>query len=141
MADVRMMLTFTVEVTADPPDALMQTDGGTQLLAAEAMRPIRDLLMTRDEVQDVIYEKASLYVYADDDMQYLIRACPFCGSVAAVHFEQCTDEPCDDGDCDLCEEKCWRVLCDPENGGCGASLWWDETKDLAADAWNRRKEV
>ena len=59
-----------------------------------------------------------------------LRPCPFCGNEKPVLMTRRGQ----DG---------WRdyfyVLCDYNDGGCGASGQWNHYTDLAVEAWNRRK--
>lgn len=58
-----------------------------------------------------------------------LRPCPFCGNEKPVLMTRRGQ----DG---------WRdyfyVLCDYNDGGCGASGQWNHYTDLAVEAWNRR---
>jgi len=59
-----------------------------------------------------------------------LKPCPFCGEYDAVRMMIRKGK---DG---------WRdyyyVLCDYNEGGCGASGQWNHYEREAADAWNRR---
>ena len=56
--------------------------------------------------------------------------CPFCGETNAVHMMMRRGI---DG-----WRDCFYVLCDYDDGGCGASGQWAHTEAEAAAAWNRR---
>ena len=57
-----------------------------------------------------------------------IKRCPFCGNYARIIIRQGKDG--------------WRdrysVLCDYENGGCGAESGWYHSREEAIDSWNKR---
>ena len=59
-----------------------------------------------------------------------LKPCPFCGETASVRMMVRRGK---DG---------WRdwfyVLCDYNEGGCGASGQWNHCEEPAAEAWNRR---
>lgn len=60
-----------------------------------------------------------------------LKPCPFCGNKQPVMMTRRGQ----DG---------WRdyfyVLCDYNDGGCGASGQWNHYADLAAEAWNTREK-
>lgn len=59
-----------------------------------------------------------------------LKPCPFCGNKKPVMMTRRG-------------QNGWRdyfyVLCDYNNGGCGASGQWNHCADDAADAWNSRE--
>lgn len=61
-----------------------------------------------------------------------LKPCPFCGEKDAVRMMMREGK---DG---------WRnrffVLCEYDNGGCGAESGWYHYREEAAEAWNRRAE-
>ena len=78
-----------------------------------------------------------------------LKPCPFCGKATAVFTDVQNCEFCrnfEEEDCPQCYEPCGTdngmhfVWCDVNKGGCGASTGWFLTKELAAEAWNRRRE-
>ncbi len=60
-----------------------------------------------------------------------LKPCPFCGNKTPVMMTRRGK----DG---------WRdyffVLCDYNDGGCGASGQWNHYTDAAIEAWNRREK-
>ncbi len=76
-----------------------------------------------------------------------LKPCPFCGANVAeltnAHdLEECgnfEDEncPCEQyEDCGACGYH--TIVCNVNNGGCGASSGYFSTEELAIKAWNRR---
>lgn len=97
-------------------------------------------LLAAENVQKTTLRRSHVYFPDGDNDVILLRACPFCGQFLPVHTEECTMDPCCDAECELCEETCWRVLCDPDKGGCGVSTIWSDNREDAAEDWNRRAE-
>lgn len=59
-----------------------------------------------------------------------LKPCPFCGETEPVHLMTRRGK---DGWRDY-----WYVLCDYNDGGCGASGQWSHYAPVAIDAWNTR---
>lgn len=61
-----------------------------------------------------------------------LKPCPFCGESEPVRMMVRAGK---DG---------WRnryfILCEYDNGGCGASSGWYHSKEEALESWNRRAE-
>lgn len=76
----------------------------------------------------------------NDDQEYELDACPFCGK-DVVSFINCQEmRACEDFR--QCEDGHYlSVVCSFKNGGCGASSGFFPTAQEAADAWNRRAEI
>ena len=77
-----------------------------------------------------------------------LKSCPFCGANAAEltnahNLEECAnfeDEncPCEQyEDCGACGY--YTVVCNANNGGCGAASGYFPTEELAISAWNHRE--
>jgi hypothetical protein len=126
------MLTMTVELHDELPDAHVGTETEERHFA-----DINRALMAVPAVQKSTLDASKLFFHDPAD-GVLLRVCPFCGKFAPVHVEDCTFDPCPDAECDLCEERAYRVICDTDRDGCGASSGWYETREEAADGWNER---
>lgn len=61
-----------------------------------------------------------------------LKPCPFCGNEKPVIMTRRGA----DGFRDY-----FYVLCDYNDGGCGASGQWNHYPDFAAEAWNQRAEL
>jgi hypothetical protein len=129
------LLTMTVELHDELPDAHVGT--GTE---ERHFADINRALMAVPAVQKSTLDASKLFFHDPAD-GVLLRACPFCGKFAPVHVEECTFDPCPDAECDLCEERAYRVICDPDDGGCGSASGWYDEKEAAADGWNGRADV
>ncbi len=80
-------------------------------------------------------------------MSIKFKNCPFCGKSVATFSTVKECENCanfEDSDCPECFELEERdgcihfVVCDKNQGGCGASTGWYLTAEAAAEAWNNR---
>lgn len=132
MAEIKTILTVAVEINEDADD----------LSAVEErnMETIRAALDAVPSVQDVSLQKAQIF-FRDENEGIYLRACPFCGHLMPVRFSCCTEDCCCSGeDCDMCEEKCWQVICDEQTGGCGAGSAYHLLKEDAAADWNMRAD-
>lgn len=136
MPKLKTILTMTVEITEDLTMEALRTASADP--EERYFADINRALMQVPAVHHTTLEKAQLF-WSDSDAPHItLRACPFCGEFAPVHTEECTMDPCCDAECDLCEEKCYRVICDPDRGGCGVATIWADEKEAAAEDWNRR---
>lgn len=143
MPKLKTMLTVMVELHEELPDNnIGKFDNNIGKFDNEEryFADINRALLTVPAVQCTSMEKAQVYFQSRDEDGIELRACPFCGRFGPVHTEECTMDPCPDAECELCEERCYRVLCDIDREGCGASSGWYETKQDAADGWNDRAE-
>ncbi len=59
-----------------------------------------------------------------------LMKCPFCGEVKSAEVFGLSETG----------GRMWKVICDVQKGGCGASGSWEDTKEKAVEAWNRRSE-
>lgn len=66
-------------------------------------------------------------------MIYALKSCPFCGSITAPEIEI----PFEDNGDYLEQNRC--VVCNFNNGGCGASGGVRDSEEKAVAAWNDRK--
>lgn len=136
MSKIRTHLTIMVEIeenTAGEPAVLAKHE---ERLFAEINRN----LLWMPGVQKTSLVKAQIYFQDPDCPGITLQACPFCGQFAPVHTEDCTMDPCDGAECEFCEERAYRVICDPDRGGCGvATIWTDDRADAVED-WNTRTE-
>ena len=72
-------------------------------------------------------------------MSEKLKRCPFCGKEVAVVSSCVEVEGC--GNFESCGGAGYScVVCDAQNGGCGASGGYHDTREEAIDAWNRRAE-
>lgn len=60
-----------------------------------------------------------------------LKPCPFCGKSIAVAW-------CNKDWLDFEKIETYAVSCDMNEGGCGGSSGFYETKEEAIEAWNRR---
>ena len=68
-------------------------------------------------------------------MEDRLKPCPFCEKIDSVGvFLYREIEDLDDWD----DEDYSAVCCNAQTGGCGAIGGYGETKDIAAELWNRR---
>ena len=74
------------------------------------------------------------YFVDDDGKQYQLQKCPFCGmSVAVVIPEsELKEEPKSE------EYEMFTVCCAYNQGGCGATCGYHNTKQKAVSRWNTR---
>ena len=63
-------------------------------------------------------------------MEYNLKYCPFCGNKYVYLMKRHATGGWRDKYC---------VLCDYNDGGCGASSGWYHSPDEAAEYWNRRE--
>lgn len=61
------------------------------------------------------------------DCMYTLKPCPFCGETPHVVMRRQSGW-----------RDRWYVLCDYNDGGCGASGEWCHSEEEAVAAWNRR---
>lgn len=134
MPKLKTMLTILVELHEDLPGA----DVGNLDVEERYLADINRALIQVPAVQRTTLERSQVYFRSPEEGGIELRACPFCGKFGPVHTEECTMEPCPDAECELCEERCYRVLCDMDRDGCGSSSGWYETREAAADGWNER---
>lgn len=137
MAKIRTYLTVLVELEEE----VAAVDISCPNMEERYFPALERAVLSVPQCMDASLVRSQVF-YPDPDMPgVLLRACPFCGGVIPVHTEECTCDPCPDGECELCEEKCYRVICDPERGGCGhGQIEWYDNRGDAADAWNERSE-
>lgn len=64
-----------------------------------------------------------------------LKRCPFCGSLS-VELSTAAEIDMDDEDC---AGEQWAVVCNYNNGGCGATSGYRNTPEAAVEAWNRRQ--
>ena len=78
---------------------------------------------------------------------FKLEPCPFCGQSVAVFSTVCDCEICanfEQEDCPECyapgeNDDCIHfVVCNANEGGCGAATGWYRDAEEAAKAWNRR---
>ena len=68
-----------------------------------------------------------------------LKPCPFCGKTVAK-LSNCKDlEDCENFEECGCDEIMHTVVCNWNNGGCGASTGYRKTENEAIEAWNRRE--
>lgn len=66
-----------------------------------------------------------------------LKACPFCGKDVAIVTSCVGIEGCENfEECNHDGYSC--VVCNAQNGGCGASGGYYPSDDKAIEAWNRR---
>lgn len=65
-----------------------------------------------------------------------IKKCPFCGNDVAIGVS-CKQINCVEC-CEDCDTITYAIVCDFENGGCGAMGGFRDTCDDAITAWNSR---
>lgn len=72
--------------------------------------------------------------------EYGLSTCPFCGNDSAM-FISCREVgAC--GEFNRCgQDGSWAVACSFTHGGCGSSSGFFQTKQEAAQAWNRRPAI
>lgn len=76
-----------------------------------------------------------------------LKPCPFCGANAttvsnARDLEECANFDYDNCPCNKFESNpCnyYTIVCNVNNGGCGAASGYFPTIEQAINAWNRRK--
>ena len=86
----------------------------------------------------VVYEPDPLRK-ADPIITYTLLPCPFCGRDMA-RFITCHEvEAC--GQFNRCDrDGSFAVICSFVYGGCGSSSGFYESREEAAEAWNKRTE-
>lgn len=136
MLKLKTLLTILVELHEDVPGELP----GTPDIEERYFAAINRARMQVPAVQHTTLGKAQLFWPDPMSDGIALRACPFCGKIFPVHTEECTMDPCCDAECELCEERAYRVICDPDKGGCGVATIWAESREDAAEDWNRRAE-
>lgn len=77
-----------------------------------------------------------------------LKPCPFCDAKTAIitnahELEECSNFdyyncPCNKFESNPCNY--YTIVCNVNNGGCGASTGYFLTKQKAIKAWNRRTE-
>lgn len=134
MAKIRTMLTVLVELAEE----ITEEDMVGLDLEERYITAINRALFPVEAVQRTTLVRTQVF-RPDPDVQNIeLLGCPFCGGFSAVHTQECEMDPCPDAECEYCEERCYRVLCDEDSGGCGASSGWYESRGDAADGWNER---
>ena len=76
-----------------------------------------------------------------------LKPCPFCGAKKAMcitnahELEECANFDYDNCPCNEYESNAcnyYSVVCNVNNGGCGAASGYYPEPEQAANAWNRR---
>ena len=134
---LKTYLTITTELHEDVPDSF----NGEIDVEERYLADMNRALMQVPAVQNTRLVRAQLFFSTPDMDGIALRACPFCGGIFSVHTEDCTMDPCEGAECEYCSEgRAWRVICDPDRGGCGVSTIWTDDREDAAEDWNRRAE-
>lgn len=133
---LKTYLTILVEVHEDVPGVPGKIDVEERYLPH-----INRAMMLVPAVQKTELVRSQVF-FADPMTEGIaLRACPFCGKIFPVHTEECTMDPCEGAECEYCSEgHAWRVICDPDRGGCGVSTIWSDDREDAAEDWNRRAD-
>ena len=134
MSKVKTHITVMVELE-EPADEI---DVSRLSLEERYFPALENKILSVPQAMSVSFVRSQVFSPDPDMPGVMLRACPFCGRFEPVHTEDCTMEPCPDAECDLCEERAYRVICDTDRDGCGASSGWYETREDAADGWNER---
>lgn len=135
MTYVKTYLTILVEL-AEELDS-----GEREALAERYFAAVNRAMLQVPEVQTTYLREVEMSLPNEEAPGIALRACPFCGKIFTVRMEECTLEPCEGAECEYCSEgHAWRVLCDPDRGGCGVSTCWSDDMEDAACDWNRRDE-
>ena len=74
------------------------------------------------------------YFVDDDNRLYQIQRCPFCG---VDHAKIISQAELWEEDTASCAER-YTVVCDRDDGGCGATCGFHESKQKAVCRWNTR---
>lgn len=135
MPELKTYLTILVELHEEL-DNVEQIDVEERYFAA-----VNRAMLQVPAVQTTQLTRAQIFFPDADVPGIALRACPFCGKIFAVHVEECAEDPCEGAECEYCSEgKAYRVICDPDRGGCGVStIWSDDMEDAVCD-WNRRAD-
>lgn len=67
-----------------------------------------------------------------------LKPCPFCGKTEIIVLDANDISEADPDDNRWEPDPCYAVVCDYNNGGCGATSGYRESIGQAADAWNQR---
>lgn len=133
---LKTYLTILVEVHEEIPGVPGQID-----IEERYMAHINRAMMQVPEVQKAQLVRSQVFFTDPMTEGIALRACPFCGKIFPVHTEECSMEPCESAECEYCSEgHAWRVLCDPDRGGCGVATIWTDNREDAAEDWNRRAD-
>lgn len=76
----------------------------------------------------------------DEDIEYALLPCPFCG-LDAASFANCQEMRTCEGFRRCAESRYVIAVCSFNNGGCGASTGFWPSAEEAAKAWNERAKV
>ncbi len=133
---LKTYLTILVEVHEEIPGVPGQID-----VEERYMAHINRAMMQVPEVQKTQLVRSQVFFTDPMTEGIALRACPFCGKIFPVHTEECSMDPCESAECEYRSEgHAWRVLCDPDRGGCGVSTIWTDDREDAAEDWNRRAD-
>ena len=130
-------LTITLELVEEFPENF----AGEIDVKERYLADINRALMQVQRLQRTNLVRSQVFFEDNAVEGVALRACPFCGKIFPVHIEDCTMDPCEGAECEYCSEGlAYRVICDPDRGGCGVSTIWSDDMCDAAEDWNRRAD-